>query len=44
MVKLERYRENIQKLLQDYAAFSRNYTEIETQLIFDVFSQKNYRN
>jgi ketopantoate reductase len=35
MVKLEQYRENIQKLLQEYAAFSRNDTEIETQLIFD---------
>ncbi|MEQ8538651.1 MAG: XisI protein [Coleofasciculus sp. D1-CHI-01] len=36
MAKLDQYREIVQKLLQDYAAFSRNDQEVETELIFDT--------
>ncbi len=36
MAKLEQYREIVQKLLQDYAAFSRDDQEIETELICDT--------
>ena len=36
MAKLDQYREMVQKLLQDYAAFSRDDQEVETELIFDT--------
>ncbi|MEQ9671050.1 element excision factor XisI family protein [Coleofasciculus sp. G2-EDA-02] len=36
MAKLDQYREIVQKLLQDYAAFSRDDQEVETELIFDT--------
>ncbi|MEQ9548335.1 MAG: XisI protein [Coleofasciculus sp. G3-WIS-01] len=36
MATLDQYREIVQKLLQDYAAFSRNDQEVETELIFDT--------
>jgi hypothetical protein len=35
MAKLEKYRETIQKLLQEYAALSQDDSEVETELIFD---------
>jgi hypothetical protein len=34
--QLDQYREIVQKLLQDYAAFSRDDQEVETELIFDM--------
>ena len=36
MAKLDQYREIVHKLLQDYAAFSRDDQEVETELIFDT--------
>lgn len=36
MAKLEQYRENIQKLLEEYAAFGRGDRQVETELIFDT--------
>lgn len=36
MANLVQYRETIQKLLQDYAAFSRGEEDIETELICDT--------
>lgn len=36
MAKLEQYRESVQKLLQEYAAFGRGDRTVETELIFDM--------
>jgi hypothetical protein len=36
MDKLDQYREIVQKILQDYAVFSRKDQEVETELIFDT--------
>ncbi len=36
MTKLEQYRQQIQKLLQDYADFDNNDPDVETQTIFDT--------
>lgn len=36
MDKLDQYREIVQKILQDYAVFSRDDQEVETELIFDT--------
>jgi XisI protein len=36
MAKLEKYQESIQKLLEEYAAFSQDDLEVETELIFDI--------
>lgn len=35
MAKLEQYRETIQKLLEEYAAFGRGDRQVEIELIFD---------
>jgi XisI protein len=36
MANLEQYSQNVQKLLQEYAAFSKDEQEVETELIFDT--------
>lgn len=36
MATLDQYSEIVQKILQDYAAFSRDDQEVETELIFDT--------
>jgi hypothetical protein len=36
MAELERYREAVQRLLEQYAAFSKNDPEVETELIYDT--------
>lgn len=36
MATLDKYSEIVQKILQDYAAFSRDDQEVETELIFDT--------
>ncbi len=36
MAKIDQYREIVQKLLQDYADFSRDDSEVETELICDA--------
>ncbi len=36
MAKLDRCRETVQKLLQDYTAFGRDDRQVETELIFDT--------
>jgi XisI protein len=36
MAKLEQYQQAVQKLLQNYANFSRSDDEVETELIFDT--------
>ncbi|NET38708.1 MAG: hypothetical protein F6K19_43090 [Cyanothece sp. SIO1E1] len=41
MVKLKKYRKTVQKLLQDYAAFSRDAQDINTELICDTIGSFN---
>jgi hypothetical protein len=36
MANLEQYSQNVQKILQEYAAFSKDEQEVETELIFDT--------
>jgi XisI protein len=36
MANLDQYREAVQKLLQDYAAFSRDDQEVDTELVLDT--------
>jgi XisI protein len=36
VANLEQYSQNVQKLLQEYAAFSKDEQEVETELIFDT--------
>lgn len=43
MAKLEQYRETVQKLLQNYAAFGRGDRTVETELIFDT-TRNRYQN